>query len=619
MKIHPITVAIASALCFATPYSIAQQSSNDPLESITVVSSRVAIPLKELATSVEIIDEQEIAALANFSVADILRTATSVGVSNAGGQGKTTTLRIRGEEGYRTKLFIDGVPLSDPSAPQVAPIFDDILSNHIESIEILRGSQGLAYGADAGGIISINTHSSDDGFHGSVGALTGRYNTTLVNADLAFGNKRGGIFLAAADLNTDGFNAQTVDVDGDADGYENTSLHLKGQIHLTSNLSAKIVLRQVDGENEYDGCFDNVTFAPIHACKSQSQNTTSRLSVDYQTDFQSHSVGIAKTDVKRDFFSNEQFSYASEGETEKFDYVGRFENDNQRVVYGVDIEKQRIIASNLERYQRGAFAEYQHSWQQSLYVNIGLRHDDNDTFGSENSIRLGGAYLLPLSSQHTVKLKSTYGTGFRAPSLYEQDYNDGPFAYGDAAGLQLKQEQSKGFDFGAEFYSNSGLSAELVVFKQTIENEIFYDLVGYQGYLQGSGQSRSKGFELSAKQPLSNAHHLWANYTYNDTETAAGDQRLRRPRHSANVGLRSAWLDDQLTVNIHIRAVRDAYDIGNTKLDSYVVANLSANYKLTDNITATTKIENLFDREYQEVATYNTSGSAAYFAIQARY
>ena len=100
MKKHPLVQAITLSLAFtASSGSVSAETSNSQrnLETITVVSSRTNVPLKELATSVEIITSEDIAALGNLGLADILRSATSVGVSNSGGQGKNTTLRIRGE------------------------------------------------------------------------------------------------------------------------------------------------------------------------------------------------------------------------------------------------------------------------------------------------------------------------------------------------------------------------------------------------------------------------------------------------------------------------------------------------------------------------------------------
>ncbi|WP_068371090.1 TonB-dependent receptor plug domain-containing protein [Paraglaciecola hydrolytica] len=614
--------ALCCALLFCSNTINAQTIAHTPqdepneLETITVVSSKIATPLREIATSVTVISKEDIEARANTSLSEIMRHEVSVGVSNSGGIGKNTTLRIRGEDGFRTKVFMDGIELSDPTAPQATPIFDDILSNFVERIEILRGPQGLMYGADAGGVVSITTEQASLGLHGSAKAELGSDSTQLINGELGFANDTGHIYLAASDFSTDGFNAQTSDTSNEKDGYENTTIHLNAGLNLSQDLQLNFVLRDVTSDNDYDGCYDNITYALINQCRTEGENQTARLSVHYQQKEMGHTLGLAKTDIERDFFSNEQFSYGSKGEITKVDYTGFYDLKRHKLIWGADNESQKITSSKLEREQTGVYVEYQTSLQDSLYFTAGMRYDDNDTFGTHTSYRVSAAYLIPLAKQNTLKFKSTYGTGFRAPSLYEQDYNNGDYAYGDAAGLQLKEETSKGFDFGLEF-NNPNQHASLVFFKQTIADEIYFDNIAYQGYLQNASSSESQGAELEFSQDLTKQLRLRANYTYNETHTTDEQPRLRRPKQQANIGLQQSWLAQSLQTNLFVNHVRELFDIGGQPLDNYSVVSVSANYQLNQALKFNVKIDNLLDREYQEVAGYNTSGLAVYIGIQA--
>ncbi|MEH6712781.1 MAG: TonB-dependent receptor plug domain-containing protein, partial [Paraglaciecola polaris] len=178
-----ITIALASSSAFGQTAQAPEANTADTaksddknVERMVVVSSRVPMPIREVATSVSIVTREDIEARGYTNLADVLRTQPSISVTNSGSTGSATSLRIRGEEGYRTLVRIDGVDVSDPTATQVAPKFGQIQSSNINRVEILRGSQGLVYGADAGGVINIESANGLGAPSGQVSAEYGRYN-----------------------------------------------------------------------------------------------------------------------------------------------------------------------------------------------------------------------------------------------------------------------------------------------------------------------------------------------------------------------------------------------------------------------------------------------------------
>ena len=63
----------------------------------------------------------------------------AVTVTMDGGYGKAAAVRIRGEEGYRTRIVLDGINIADPSSPQISPRVEHLLSSGLSRVEILRG------------------------------------------------------------------------------------------------------------------------------------------------------------------------------------------------------------------------------------------------------------------------------------------------------------------------------------------------------------------------------------------------------------------------------------------------------------------------------------------------
>lgn len=615
-----LSLAFAAGSLISSPALASEaesESRTSVIETISVVSSKISQPRSEMATSVTVLTEDDLAAFGQLSLADSLRSVAAVGVSNSGGLGKVTTLRIRGEEGYRTLVLIDGVELSDPSAPQVTPVFDDILTSQIERIEVLRGTQGLLYGADAGGVIRIATNSvkpgEHTGFSGGIQSQFGKFSTEQLGANLGYANETSSVYLSATQLDTDGFNSRTDDTSNEADGYENTTLHFKADATIATGLTASLVLRNVDSEVEFDGCFDSVTFATIHDCLSESDQQTARVALTYSDDVGSHQFGYSNTDVERDFFSNGVAGTQQQGEIEKLDYLANFNLGAHRLTAGFEHEKESTATD--DRQQQSLFAEFQYQAMPGWHSTVGVRYDENDTFGAHTSVRLGSAYLINNVFNGTVKLKAAYGTGFRAPSLFEQGYNDGDFAFGEAAGLQLTEEQSEGFDVGAEWYQDDAFLA-ITYFDQEIEDEIIFDVALFQGYLQTPGTSQSSGFEVEGHFLATPSVKVWANYTYNDSETQTGEQRLRRPEQLANLGITYITNNDRLRLNANLHHERDAIDIGSTPLDNFTTVDVSVQYEVIDDLTLSAEIENLFDREYQQIIGFNSANRAAYAGVK---
>jgi vitamin B12 transporter len=167
-------VALTAGLVLGVRPSIAsaqQAAQAEEPEEMIVTSSLVPQPKREIGTAVSVLDFGEMQLRGYTEVADALRTQPGISVSNSGGVGKQTSVRVRGEESYRTTLIIDGVRAADASAPQVSPDFDSLLAtSDFDRIEVLRGPQGFMYGADAGGVVNILTKRGAGELNGRVDA-----------------------------------------------------------------------------------------------------------------------------------------------------------------------------------------------------------------------------------------------------------------------------------------------------------------------------------------------------------------------------------------------------------------------------------------------------------------
>jgi vitamin B12 transporter len=602
----------------------AQGAGAEPTEEIIVTSSIVATPRRQLATAVSVIDGPDIELRGYDNLADVLRTQPGIGVTNSGGPGKSTTLRIRGEDGFRTLLMIDGVKALDPSTPQVGPSFDSLLTtNDLERVEVLRGPQGFIYGADSGGVVNVLTARGDGPIGGRVGVEYGAHDTRKLDAGLSGRGDRGDYFVSVTDFETDGFNSRTADtVLRDDDGADNTTLHAKLGWNAAESLRLQLVARDVDASALFDECFHPVTFATVHDCRVTTEQTTYKASADLESGMLTHSVGYSRVDIARDNFAAGSSYFATEGAIGRFEYTGALRRSDQlALVYGADLQSEEMFDGTavLDRDQAGYYVEYQGAFDDRLFLSLGARYDDNDDFGSHTSSRLSAAYLQDLGVSGVLKYRASTGTGFRAPSLFEIAYNGGPFSFPPAAGLELREESSQGYDLGVDYDAMSGLHLEATYFDQEIEDQIFFDIVGFSGYLQSLGTSKSKGVELGLTAPVGERWEILANWTHNDTVDTGNVPRVRCPENIANLGLGYTSPDDALRLIVNYRVSHDAIDIGGTPLDDYAVLDLSLAYSVSDAVELYARVQNAADETYQEIVGYNTAGRSAYAGVRLRF
>jgi len=586
------------------------------LEEVFITSSRVEIPLSQVGSSVSVVSKADIELQGTPALMDIFRTQPGITVSNTGGPGKQSTLRIRGEEGYRTLVLIDGVEMSDPSGTQVSTAMQHIQSGgEIERVEILRGPQGFMYGADAGGVINIFTQTPDQGLTGAIGVEGGRYETRNAKGHIAYGNENGDILISVVDTETEGFNAQVSDTSGEADGYDNTTVHAKLGWNLAKNTRAQLVARSIDATNEYDAY-------STHDAVGESNQTIGKLSLTHQGERLDQSVAYAITDVKRDNFEDGINTFDVEGGIHKAEYLGHYRWSSQlTTVFGFDHKQEtvdRAVGKELSRRQNGAFAEIQNAFNEALYLSAGARFDNSDDFGEHTSLRISAAWLPVQTENRQLKLRTSLGNGFRAPALQEIAYNDSRSDAGENISFSLQEENSLGGDVGLEFKktldNGRRYSLEATLFRQTIEDEIYYDMIGNSGYyLQAEGKSTSQGLELAGDYSTT-YFSVYANATFNDTETREDEQRTRRPKRSANMGTRVYLLENSLNMQLNLRLAQDAvneiFGKGIVPLDDYQVVDFSINWR-TGPIQLNGRITNLTNQHYQEITGYNTAERAA--------
>ncbi|SDJ96458.1 TonB-dependent receptor plug domain-containing protein [Microbulbifer yueqingensis] len=592
---------------------------NGKLEQMSVTASRVEIPRRELGVSVSVVTAADIERLGYTSLLDIMRTLPGVAISNNGGAGKVSNLYLRGESNYRTLVLLDGVNIADPANTQVATQFQHLLANDIARIEVLRGPQGMMYGAGAGGVINIITKKADAPLGGSLAVGAGRYGSRDTSASLYGESDRWDYRLDLGVLETDGFNSQVADSSGERDGYRNRTASAQLGYQVTEALALRAQARHTDSESEFDGCFAG--FSTSNNCLDEYKQASYRLSADYRVADVAHQLAVARQDIERDSLSAGASSFAVEGGIDELNYVGNTPVAGGELLWGAEYEQQEFSSafSARELDSLGLFSEWRAELAGLLHYSIGVRRDrlENE---DHDSWRSSIAYPLLLGKEAEAKLRASYGTGYRAPSPFELAYNIGEGA------APVGPETSRGYELAAEYRLAERLQVELVYFDQQIRDAIVFDYrlgnSGFGAYGQDDGESSSEGLELVMSGNLAERLDWYFNGTFLETEDADGEQRLQVPEQVYNLGGSYHLPGDRLALGLNWRHVANRLSAAPgffgpaVSLDDYNRLDLKASYRVSDSLQLNLRGENILDEDYREVAGYNTAGAAVYAGLE---
>lgn len=615
-----------SAACACLPAAASSALAQDatPLPGIVIYSAnRTPTDAAKVGSSVEVITEEELEGRSQTFLKDYLQMLPGVDFSQSGPPGGRTTISLRGTTGGYVKVLVDGIDISDPSNTVTATHFEHLLVGDVGRIEVLKGSQSTLYGGDAvGGVISIETKAvRKPGFSQSGGAEYGAYNTWRGAYHAGYLAADGStISLTVQGVDTDGFSAAA---DGrEEDGYRNLTFSGRGEYYLSPNARLFFAARSMRARHEYDG-FP----APDYALADTNDfGKITQHAGRIGTEFVlldgafTNTLAIQGMQIERDTFADGGSTGWFEGDRIKGEYTGVMQfNEAISLLVGADWEQTGAKTSGAPTTRNtadvgGTYGQVMLEPIAGLVLTAGGRIDEHSAFGSFQTYRFTGAYLVPGTQ---TKLRGSIGTGFRAPSLDEL-YGSYDFApnYGNP---NLQPEESESWDIGIEQdFLDGRFKIGATYFEIDTLNLITYNFdCGIPDELcliNAPGMTNRQGVELIAAAQISPEATLTAAYTYIETEQADGSRLARVPRHTLAMGLDLRPVD-KVEANLTARYVADALDSG-TKLDDYWLLNAKVAYEFDPGWKAYIRAENLLDERYQTMLGYGTPGLSVYGGIQ---
>jgi vitamin B12 transporter len=312
-----------------------------------------------------------------------------------------------------------------------------------------------------------------------------------------------------------------------------------------------------------------------------------------------------------------------------------------------------------------------HSSFQQWNLGLGARLTHHNAFGYHRSVEVNPSYRV---SERGL-LYALYSMGFSAPSLYQLYAPDRDFSSGIARGNNgLQPESSSSYELGMKFDLSEDVGMSASYFHTVVNNSIEYvylwdrnipiQMLGsdfrrndFRGdtYLN-LGRQTTDGFEFTVHarlnevwslsgnlslvsgklrydpsnldQQKTQGHHvqLYSNGAFLTREVET-KELVRRP-NTANLAItytptarwmvRLAARHAGARPDVYYDAQRGPYGaLGTQPVDAYTVVDLFHRYAVSERLSISARVENVFNTEYLEINGFTTRGRG--FFVSARY
>ena len=606
----------------------------DDIPVIVIAPSQKAQSKSTVGTSVTVFDEAYIEKHNGYFLGDVIGSGSpSMNKFQTGGYGSTSGIQLRGLPKRYSTVYIDGVKQYDPGSPSGDFDFSTILKDQISRVEILRGNQSSVYGSGAmGGTINITTKKGKPGFQKNVNATTGTNGTHNLALSMSGANEKNDFYLGLERFVTEGIS--TMSDNNERDGYDNNTLAGNYGYKITDKIKLENSLRYMIANTEFD-TISRTSSRALHDDDEQNQDELSfntSLLFDPNEQF-SNKLTFSKYNMKRsaNLATDAQDDY--KGDRKALSYLGSYNFDlDSSLTFGADVAFETAnYKSDTAFLKQGAttdsiYADYQKRFTENIYATIGARQEEHSVVGKEQAYRTTFAHL---SDDKNLKVKGSYGTAFRYPSLYEMYY---VFGHHPKFRDGMKAETSKGIDFGFEkAIPELNLNIDLTYFKTKYVDALegWAGNTAFQkwgGTTNVSSDTIARGYELITSWKTNDLLDFDLNYTYTSTYDGAefdnpdlltdneDPKMVRVPRHFLNLVTNYKWPDTNLDLSLRTKFSSSATDYGNANtpsfnafkkvyLDAYLVHDLSLNYNLFG-YNVYLDVNNLYDKEYETALDY---------------
>lgn len=592
--------------------------------AIIVTASRAEESVAKTPASATLIDAKRIERIGSPLVPDLLRLVPSVSVAVSGPAGSLTQVRIRGAEANHTLLFIEGIRANDPASGN-EPRFELLNADLTSRIEVVRGPQSALWGSEAiGGVVAVTGAAPGTGGSqafvegGSHSAWRGAGRTEVGDADR-------GLALGVAGQKGSGINS--VDGDGDRDGYSNVGLRSSGRYRINPDFLVGASGFAQWAESEFDGFSDVFPFPHADTLdNSKNRMAAGRLFLEAGNREKSYAMGSASLlgSSNRNYVDDEPLNRTS-AERRTFGLEGGHRFGRHQLIAAAESERETFKVrgdfphQDQSRHHESLAVEWSAQDLGPISANIAVRHDIFSRFKDATTFRAA----LRADLGQGFALAGSYGEGIAQPSFFDLFGFFPPTFIGNP---DLKPESSRGGEVSLR-YSTDRFGGSVTYFHQRLKDEIATVFLPdfSSTTVNADGKSERQGVELEGYYHRSDALRLTVNYAWLDaSEPDVGGAQLkeqRRAKHSGSAALDGTFRRFTYGAAIAYTGERtdtnfDIIPSALVNLDPYWLASARIAFRIADPVEVHLRVANAFDDDYQDVFGYRTEGRSIYAGLR---
>jgi vitamin B12 transporter len=656
---------LASVLVLPAAAAHAQDATPVTASTVTlpeqvVTATRIPTLADQVAAGVTVIDRQEIETRGYTTLADALAAVPGLTVVQSGGQGGNASVFIRGTNSNHVLVLRDGVPVNDPSDPNSAFNFGVDTLADVERIEVIRGPMSGLYGSGAvGGVINLITRKGTEGTHGTAELAGGLPRTGKAGASLYGVQGKVDYSVALQSYSTigfddtpqresvytghrDGYRAQLATINLGVTPIEGTRIYGMLRYH-TATFGLDELGSPAYDATDYTGRDNSFLGRVGVSSKLFDGRWETDLSVARLATLRRYSEPLEAADpneveglsrykgMRTDILWNNTVHLPDAGPAAAGALT--FGLEHQRDSSSSDLNESFAgfpYVSDVRAHANhtAGYAGLQSTLFNRFVATAAVREESATYGGSAFTWRLGGVLRLP---EVWSRLKASYGTSFRAPSLYELFGVD---SFGYVGNPNLKAERSEGWEAGWAVdipapERRDAATVEVTYFANRIHDLI--QTVYAPDYLSSTEQNialaRISGVETSLTlRPVAWAQAVLA-WTYTSAHDETGTLLLRRPRNQASANLRMTPLPG-LTIAPELVYSSGAWDYlvddegfpaGQGLTKSGLIFNLAVTYELTPRITLFVDARNIGDSRFEPASGYQIPGPSFLAGVRAGF